>query len=198
MTRKIPIEYENPIDNYLISVCDKYINKCKKNNVTPNKITLFRLLLSIIILQIIYTTNYVLLPVTGFYFCYFLDCMDGHLARTTQTVTIFGDILDHFSDFFMFGNVILILSIKEYNYKKYIISFIFLLLFLTSVHIGLQQKYYKQNYKEIEERPPETLDLLMLMYNIDLNNIKWTRFFGLGTFTLFTGFAIIYMQYNII
>lgn len=195
MTRKIPIEYENPIDNYLISLCDNHIEKCIIYNISPNYITIFRLGLSILIIIVIYNSNYFLIPTAGFYFCYLLDCMDGHLARTTNNVTILGDVLDHFTDIFSFSSVLLILSIKNYEYKVYVISSLIILLFFTSMHLGLQQKYYQsKNKEENKEITIESLDIFTHIYDMDIKNIRWTRYFGLGTLTLFTGFAIMYMQ----
>jgi hypothetical protein len=165
MVRKIPEEYENPIDNQLISICDNCIEKCVYYNISPNLITIFRLGLTIIIIITIYTTKYVLLPVIGFYFCYLLDCMDGHLARTTGNVSVLGDFLDHFTDIIMFSGAIIVLTIKNYEYKLYIIILLLLLIFLTTIHIGLQQKYYiEKNKEENTVRTIESLDIFNHIY----------------------------------
>jgi len=66
-----------------------------------------------------------------------LDCLNGHLARST----VLGDYLDHSADILF----IIILSIyiltRKYPTKKIIC--IFVLFYLMLVHMGLQQKNYK-------------------------------------------------------
>ena len=48
MTRKIPKNLENPLDNYIISCCDKASGCYRKINFTPNGITTLSLICGIL------------------------------------------------------------------------------------------------------------------------------------------------------
>ena len=47
----------------------------------------------------------------------FFDCLDGHLARTTNQVTVIDDILDHTVDFIFLSLIFsIIISLLSYAY----------------------------------------------------------------------------------
>ena len=110
--RKLPREFENPFDNILIDIANPLTDYLNKYNITPNMITTLSLFLGIrsaYYLQknkkkeaIIYTL-----------LAYFFDCVDGHLARKYDQVTVFGDYYDHFSDLFKYGILMYILYKKK-------------------------------------------------------------------------------------
>ena len=97
---KLNSEITDNIDIIYYNLADK-ISPLLKNNkyvkITPNIITLFRLLLSIKIVDLINKgrNKYA----SALYIVwYFLDCLDGHYARKYDMVTTFGDYFDHFVD----------------------------------------------------------------------------------------------------
>ena len=112
--------------------------------------------------------------------------MDGHFARKYNQVTKFGDYYDHIADVIKFISVIYTLYYINSIMISYFIIPIIILLFFTSMHVGCQEKYYNKNESY-------TLSFTkMLCPNNKYNPLNITRFFGLGTFTLFMTFIIIY------
>lgn len=199
--RKIPPKFENPIDDKIIDLCDLLVEPCFKNNITPNIITVVRIIISFFSLYYLFFTCDYTIPILGTAIFYFMDCLDGHLARSTDQVTVLGDYLDHGADSFYSLAILVYLITKKYNYKIFIISGFLTLTYLLLVHFGLQQKNYKiiskkKNPKiELEE---ETLDKLNYLHNLSPKNITWTRYFGCGTFYLFILLLIYYIQSNCI
>ena len=49
--RKISSDFENPIDDKILNVCDYFIEPLKKYKITPNQITITRILMSFYILD---------------------------------------------------------------------------------------------------------------------------------------------------
>jgi len=197
--RKIPSKFENPIDDKIIDLCDSLVELCYRNNITPNLITVIRIIISFFSLYYLFFTRDYIIPILGTAIFYFMDCLDGHLARSTDQVTVLGDYLDHGADSFYSLAILVYLITKKYNYKIFIISGFLILTYLLLVHFGLQQKNYKIISKkknpniELEE---ETLDKLNYLHNLSPKNITWTKYFGCGTFYLFILIFIYYIQSN--
>jgi len=181
--RKIPSKLENPIDDKIIELCDSLVETCYKNNITPNLITMIRIIISFFTLYNLFFTCDYIIPIFGTIIFYFMDCLDGHLARSTDQVTIFGDYLDHYADMFYYLLILIFMIFKKYNYKLVIITGFLLLSYSSFVHLGLQQKNYKIKNNE------ELLDKLNCLHDLEPNNISWTRYFGTGT--LYTTILII-------
>ena len=55
--RKIPSNIENPFDTLLISLCDKLIDFCYTLKITPNMVTIFRMMFAIFIFDGIYISS---------------------------------------------------------------------------------------------------------------------------------------------
>ena len=138
--RKIPSKLENPIDDKIIELCDSLVETCYKNNITPNLITMIRIIISFFTLYNLFFTCDYIIPIFGTIIFYFMYCLDGHLARSTDQVTIFGDYLDHYADMFYYLLILIFMIFKKYNYKLVIITGFLLLSYSSFVHLGLQQK----------------------------------------------------------
>ena len=194
--RKIPPKFENPIDDMIIDFCDTLVYTCYDNNITPNIITIVRILISFFVLYYLFFTCNIFIPIFGSAVFYIMDCLDGHIARSTDQVTVFGDYLDHFADMFYYILILLFIIIKNYDNKIYVIASFLLLTYGSFVHLGLQQKNYKniQIKSEIDKTEEELLDKLNCLHNLDANNIKWTKYFGTGTLYLSILFIIYYIQ----
>ncbi len=189
--RKIPCEYENPLDDYLLLLCDKLVNICKKYNITPNQITLLRFhFLFIIYFYLFYTNNY-LIPIIFAFFFYLFDCLDGHLARKTKQVTILGDILDHGIDLLFYIMSIYYIYINKY-YKLLIIVIIFI--YLSAIHLGIQQLNNK--LLKPEEYCDEILNIFIYIHPFNHNDIKWSKYFGNGTLIFIILVSFYYIQSN--
>lgn len=186
--RKILSKFENPLDNKIIDLCDSLVDTCYQNNITPNLITIIRIIISFFTIYYLFFTCNLIIPIFGTAVFYFMDCLDGHLARSTDQVTIFGDYLDHFADLFYYFSILIFMIIKKYNYKFFIVSGFLMLSYSSFVHLGLQQKNY-----EIKSND-ELLDKLNCLHNLESNNITWTRYFGTGTLYVTILFIIYYVQ----
>jgi phosphatidylglycerophosphate synthase len=186
--RKIPPEHENPIDNVIIgNIVDNTHQYFRYYNFTPNSITLLSLLVGLISAYKLYKAEYALSALL-FILAYYLDCMDGHYARTYKMTSKFGDVLDHCCDII---KMVVILGVMYTLDKKrtFSVLIVFLLLLIgMSVHLGCQQHYHKDNSEEI------FLDLL----KTSCKNKEWiskTRYFGCGTFIMTFALIILFWKY---
>lgn len=144
--RKINPKHEHPIDNIIINTCDKIIPLCTKHNITPNAITIFRIVLAVFILYYIYYTDDIMFASISALVFYFLDGLDGHLARSTNQLSVLGDYLDHIADAILMIGTIIYIFIKDYKYKIPLIILLLASLYMTFVNFGLQQTNYKINH----------------------------------------------------
>ena len=149
--RKIPPEFENPIDDILLDICDILIPFCKKYKITPNFITIFRTFLGIFTLYYFNFSIDWIFPIAGTAIFYLFDCLDGHLARATNQVSILGDYLDHYADISFYILLIFIMINKTYSNKILVLIIILIFTYLAFVHLGLQQKVYKKIKKDIRQ-----------------------------------------------
>ena len=111
-------------------------------------------------------------------------------------VTDTGDKYDHYSDISKYILIILVLLYKfnyefdkKYFNKQFIIFIILIIfLFLSCIHLGCQEKYYKNN-------APAFLHIFKILC-VDNSNtlLKYTRYFGTGTFILITCLIIFYIK----
>ena len=193
--RKIESHHENPLDNHLINMCDMLVPSCKQHSITPNMITIYRIILSIFVIYDLFFTCNIAMPIIGTAVFYFLDCLDGYLARATDQITILGDILDHVSDVSFFISFIVFLVVKQYDNKIFIIGGLVVLTTMMMLHFGLQQKLYVINNPDRVEGE-EILDRINHFHNVHHDHIHWTRYFGCGTLYLYILICIYYVQSN--
>lgn len=171
--RKIKSEYENPIDNILITLCIKLGKILKKYTFfTPNVFTTISLIIALIGLYYIYYTYYKIGSIL-YFISYFFDCLDGNFARKYNMVTDFGDLYDHASDITKY---ILLVIIILYSKLKIKTKFGFLIIvFLASlfgvIHLGCQQQFYNDN---------SCLNNFKI-FCPDKTYIIYTRYLGCGT-----------------
>ena len=193
--RKIPSEYENPFDNYIINFADYTVPYVYKGGFDPNTITSLSSIACIIVIILLFQANYYL---AAFFLIvsYFFDCLDGHLARSYNMVTVFGDYYDHVSDFLKIFFVLL--TLYYINSKKFFNIFpVFVLISLMMfVHFGCQELYYNSDQSETLKFTKELCPVR------DKNNIiqitdalKSTKYFGCGTLYATLVISIIYYSY---
>ena len=191
--RKITSENENPIDDVLISICDSLIDICMYFKITPNMITLSRIVIGTFVFYYLYYTNEHFYTIIGTIVFYLLDILDGHLARSTNQVTILGDYLDHFADVGFFFIIVFFILFNKFPNKTNIIILLIVMLYLSMVHLSLQQVKYKQTDPKAEV---ELLDGLLMLHNLECHHICWTRYFGTGTLYTLIVYIIYYIQNN--
>ncbi len=186
--KKISSNYENPIDNILLNITVKLNPVYRYLNFTPNILTTFSLVITLVGLYI-YTKNYIILGPILYFIGYYFDCADGNYARKYNMQTTFGDYYDHIAD--VFKIVVLIYIIYKSNIKNSTKIFIFivllLLIILTQIHLGCQEKIYNNSYESY------TLSMLKpLCY--DESNIIYIRYFGTGTLYFIIMLILIFLK----
>lgn len=193
--RKIPVRYENPFDNYMLDLADKATPHVYSWGFTPNTITTLSNIATIIVVILLFKSEYywasffVLLS-------YFFDCLDGHLARSHDMITVFGDYYDHISD--SLKTIVILVSLYIINPDKLltVLPILICIILFTFVHIGCQELYYGE-----DESP--TLDFMKILCPIPSNYtqeqleqvISSTRLFGIGTLWLSLAVTIIYFNF---
>jgi len=185
--RKIPPEYENPIDNIMVIIADKLNPFFKKTGHTANTLTTYSLITGLIYLYFAYHNNVILFSV--FYIIsYFFDCADGNFARAYKMTSKFGNKYDHIKDVViltLFG----FLMIYKFNrfIRFYHIAFVAAIMHLTQSFVGCQQQFYSSAEGE---------DIDTLKYLCPKKEwIVTLRYFGSGTFVYLLGSFYIYFYY---
>ena len=82
--------------------------------VTPNMVTMFRIVCTPIVLWFLYLEQYTI-GVPLFLFVAFTDALDGSLARVRKHVTDWGTFYDPFADKVLIGSVVLLVVMKHVN-----------------------------------------------------------------------------------
>jgi len=178
--KKIPNEIDNPLDNVLIEIADRLCPYFYNLNHTPNMITTYSLITGLISCYFLNQKKIILFGI--FYFLsYFFDCLDGHYARKYNMTTNIGDMYDHFKDYFICFLVFYISYLNsKHNINIYIILIILTMLVLMSAHMSCQELNCNDQFKDINNG-------FILKSNFlcaKKENIRWTRYFGCGTFTV--------------
>jgi hypothetical protein len=192
--RKIPQEYDNPLDNYLIGISEITAPYAYHIGMNPNMITTLSNIACIITILLLLNANYYL---AAFFVLvsYYFDCMDGHMARKYDMVTVFGDYYDHISDSLKIFAVLF--TLYYINKEKFIkvIPIIILLFILMSAHLGCQELLYNSN-ESVTLEPTKMLCPVNKNSTDDIikNTLLSTKYFGCGTF--FMGLALIIIYYG--
>ena len=187
--RKTPKKYDNFFDYILIEITQKLNSQYKKYNLTPNHLTFLSLIITLISEYFFYKNKYFISFIL-FLLGYFFDCADGNYARATNMVTVFGDYFDHISDFLKILILIFLFKLKLGLEKKFyiLVCLIIILTLFMSIHIGCQQK-------NIDTDNSQTLNHFKFLCP-DKSLIKYTKFFGVGTFQL--SISLIILFFNVI
>ncbi len=103
-------EEVHPHDQFLA----KTILKWFPSSVTPNRISIFRILATPAVFYLVLNGFY-RLGIISFLLVAFTDALDGSLARTQNKITKFGMLIDPVADKFLVGSIILILVFRSLN-----------------------------------------------------------------------------------
>lgn len=183
---KISKNIENPIDNIFIYFSKKSSVFYKNIGLTPNILTTLSLIFGILSGYLLYK-GYSFLSMIFWFIAYYYDCCDGYFARKYNMESKFGDFYDHFSDFSKLTLILIIMFMIDKEKFLYWIPLIIFTLSLALIHLGCQEKIYNNNENSV------SIDKLKVLCP-NKNNIKYTKYFGTGTFTLFIGYII--LTYN--
>lgn len=195
--RKVEPKYDNPIDNFIVDIGDNVLPYLKSSGHTPNMLTTYSFIFGLASVYFLYKDDLFKFAVC-FIIGYMFDCWDGHMARTYKMTSKFGDLYDHISD------VTVGLSLAYVAYSKFkhkltipLVVVIAGMTYLMHKHVGCYQRVYKTNNNiEKETVQKESIDFMSDLCP-DTNDIKWTRFFGPGTYnTIFVIGLMYYLKYN--
>ena len=193
MVNKLADAHECPIDVKLYKFIDKHLHLYYLNGFTPNMVTTMSILFGFFSAQQIskghFTRAAALLIIS-----YYLDCVDGKLAREYNMVTKFGDLYDHVGDILKITAIVLALLLSntgKTTIKQWIYIQIFLLLaIIQCVHLGYQEIIYNKDESCV-------LQIWSSMVQWDKNptdTIHYTKYFGCGTWYLCFALLIIIWQ----
>lgn len=180
--RKIPHHYEHPFDNIMIELATYFKGPLHALGVTPNQVTVASFVTSCISAILIYY-NHFFYAAAFFVFSYFLDCLDGNMARTYNQVTDLGDKLDHFLDIIKTFAITTAIALHPTLplAAKVVIGLCFTLFgFATSIHLGCQEKIYNS----VVTHEPTMLGSLT-GYCTHSEQVHWTKWIGTGSYVLF-------------
>jgi phosphatidylglycerophosphate synthase len=180
-SRKLPEKYESQVDNLLYKIIDPVATFLHDLNLTPNNITCLSFITGLLSAYFLHKGR-ILLFISFYIISYFLDCVDGYVARKYDMTSKFGDALDH--NFDTIKNIIIFYIIikKSIQTKSYLeLITLGLLLLLTLQHLGCQECYYNS-----DESP--TLSFLKkscpTCKTCPGKSLPRTRNFGNGNFTV--------------
>ena len=199
MVNKLQPEINNPVDNLLNSLADSQLNFYHKLHFTPNHLTTISLITGIGCIYALYK-DYYILAIILWIISFFYDTIDGKYARKYNMVTKFGDYYDHLTDMTKVIGVIIVLYYKlsANNENNYFIvkSIIFfgILGILAYMHTMCQELIYAKN-----DSPMLNYINILSKTSTDTchRNMKYLRYFGLGTIILITGLYMLYIKYFI-
>lgn len=186
--RKIPFEYDNPIDNLCIWLSDIIQPYLYNIGFTPNGITTLSLITCFVSVYYLYHGYYITSAIL-FFVAYYFDCLDGHMARSYDMVTDFGDYYDHFGD--MIKHLVLFYALWSIDSEKFykVLPIITIVLLLSFVHLSCQEKLYGTHNSN-------TLNILNFLCPATKDNVTdyldITKYFGCGTFALVMSLIILY------
>lgn len=184
--RKIPSRFENPIDDVLIHGAT-FVNRAvlAPLRVHPNAVTISSIATGVAASYFLYRSWFLLAGIAHA-FAYYLDCVDGNLARMTGTETRFGDALDHVGDAVKLGAVCA--AYIGNGEISWVLRIIFgvgtvALLALAMVHFACQERVAKG----VAIPSP----FLTIGGECSIGDIRVTRWFGSGTLILFQTIMIL-------
>lgn len=172
---QLPDELENPLDTFFSEVCEKIAPFFYETGHSANMITTEGAVASGWGLYNLYRGN---LPqfAAGYALGYFFDVLDGYFARRYKNVSKFGDLYEHGKDIATTAALAYLLY-TYYDIPKPILAAFVANGAILGVHMAHQQRYLKKSGGFLSILEPLAGDS---------NNMKWTRWFGCGTFMLFS------------
>lgn len=182
MVRKIPREYENPIDNALLDAAERALPLCRALRLTPNQVTAGSILFKALSVWALAVRAHPAAFLASYGVAVWLDYLDGHYARADDMVTRLGDFMDHGSDVLHIAAVLIVVSLRLGVPAAFPPLLAIVGVFaLSTVHIGAQQRYYRDHGRDEVGGHAESLDALIALAPADY--ARWlpvTRWFGVG------------------
>lgn len=178
--------YENPVDKLLYHSIEYISDTIYNFKITPNMITFLGLITGLLSAYYLYEKQ-IIISLILWIVCYYLDLLDGYIARKYDQGSKFGGWFDHISDILKF----IAIGIVLYKHKQYYVIIILTIVFIiTLFNTSCKTKYLN--------RDTNKTDSLYLLKNMcpDKNYVKFTHYFGEGTGALLYVILIIAFYYN--
>lgn len=188
--RKIEPMFENPIDNVLIDLANLLCPAFKAMGFTPNGITTLSLITGLLSCYFLYYDHVYLFAVT-YAVSYWFDIFDGHFARRYKMTSATGCYYDHAKDLCVFLLLVYILYKKNSHCTsnlKSVLIILAIMFVLMNVTLGCQERIYNKDESPALSYQKE------LCFGDPEETIKYTRFFGCGSFVLVFILCVIYIE----
>ena len=178
--------YENPIDRFFYYSIEYISDTIYNLNITPNFITFLGLLFGLISAYFLYEKK-IIYCIIFWIISYYLDLLDGYIARKYNQGSTFGGWFDHISDLIKLVIYLFVL----YKHKKYNLIYIIILLTI----IGLTNTSCRTKFLNRDKNKKDSLYFVQKMCP-DKNYVKYTRYWGEGFIALITPIIILFFYRN--
>jgi phosphatidylglycerophosphate synthase len=194
MVNKLLEKYECPINMQLYKFIDTHLHMYYHIGLTPNMVTTFSIIFAFFSAHQILKGHFLFAAILML-FSYYLDCVDGKLARKYNMVSKFGDLYDHFGDILKLTVVAYALfksnkektSIKQRIYIGIIVIFSL----IQCIHLSYQEVIYDKKEESA------CLNIFRQIIYLDPNpekNIQYAKYIGSGTWMLCCALLIIFWK----
>lgn len=102
--------------------------------VTPNMVTVLRMILTPVVFYFIYIENFTV-GVPMFFLVAFTDAIDGSLARIRKQITNWGTFYDPLADKILIGSVVMLVVVKHVNLILGVIIIVLEVMIMTGGYI---------------------------------------------------------------
>lgn len=173
--RKLPSALENPADDLLLAGVEALLPLVAASGLSPNAVTLLSGVLGAAAVGLV-GTGRPRAAALAYLASYFLDCLDGHLARSTGRVSREGDAMDHLKDWGVSAALAWSLWGRA---PPWALAGLVAAAALSLRHFGCQERYYGGG-ESSTLGPLQTL----CAGEDPARALRQTRWFGSGTATL--------------
>lgn len=191
--QKIPKSLDNPLDNIIYSLADQINPYFYRLHMTPNQITTLSLIFLLMSVGAIVRHKPVLFAFL-YLLSYFFDCADGSYARRYKMTSKYGDLYDHGKDILGFIIICYVILIRYRNQFTLVSGLTSVLIFsLFLVQTGCEQRYINDSGSSLNLSkyfcPSQGRKNIR-------QTMKWTRYFGAGSFTVFFTLLVVWLMYS--
>ena len=186
-------DMEEPLSIAYYKMAKNIANKVKIN---PNIITFARLLLMVSLTALFYTNRLTILAALLLQACFFLDHLDGEMARTHNMVTEFGDYFDHILDVTYEVPLAIILIWKLYSTPLFfpILITLIALVYLSTMLVACQEVVLEKESTKIASKSLQGIQS-MCPPGFSHDHIRYIKYFGQSFLHLSVGAAMIYANW---
>lgn len=188
-SKKHGLQYEDPLTVYYYQA-SRYISN--KVIIHPNILTTLRLVIMIGLTVAFYRKKYTIMMALLVQVCWFLDHLDGDMARRHNLVTKFGDYYDHIVDVTYLLPLYVILIFRLYVKPGFIV--LLLLLILLNITTSILISCHEQLFHKKNKQTKSTLQILSSICYVNKQQLKVLKFFGGSVLMLYVGFLMIYVN----